>query len=324
MSRRKPTIIIAMLALAVALVWALSKDGTKPAAAIRFAYQDRIGDAACIIAIEQGYFVEEGVQIESFRFNSGPACAEALYSGSADVGTMGDTTAIIAISRDRRLRIFASHGQGEHRHRLVARPNLQASTIGELKGKTMAVKKGTSTYGGFMAFLASKRIDPASIRIIDMQPSEMPDALAAGSIDAFVASEPTPSLAELRGAQELTTMGGLGNSYPVLMLAKDKFLKERSEDVLRLLKAIQRGEDFVKQHPDKAARILSQATGLSPKVARQAMARHCFELCLDGTTLRSLEKTASFLKQWGTIEAIPDLDHAVNDRFVAYVVEPDN
>ena len=157
-----------------------------------------------------------------------------------------------------------------------------------------------------------------------MRPSEMPDALAAGSVDAFVASEPTPSLAEVRGARELATMGGLDNSYPILILAREKFLEERPEDVRRFLKAIQKSEDFIEQHPDETALILSQVTGLSPQVARQAAARHCFALCLDDNTLGSLERTASFLKQCGTIDSIPNFDHAVDGRFVSYAIELDN
>jgi len=48
----------------------------------------------------------------------------------------------------------------------------------------------------------------------------MPEALSAGSIDAYVASEPTPSLAEARGARVMGTPGGLGNSYPLLTVQR--------------------------------------------------------------------------------------------------------
>ena len=207
---------VAVVALAIAAVFH-SQDMSNSEPAIRFAYQNRIGSAACVVAVENDFFTDEELKIEPFRFNSGPACAEALYSGSADIGTMGDTTALITVSRDDRFVIIASHGQGEHRHRLMVDRNASITMVENLRGKTVGVKKGTSTYGGFLLLLASRQLDPAEIRILDMRPSEMPDALAAGSIDAFVASEPTPSLAEMRGARELATMGGLGNTYPTLL-----------------------------------------------------------------------------------------------------------
>ncbi|MBW1902363.1 MAG: ABC transporter substrate-binding protein, partial [Deltaproteobacteria bacterium] len=60
-----------------------------------FAYQDRVADAISIIAAEKGFFKEQGLSLVLKRFSSGPECMEALASGSADFGTMGDTTAII-------------------------------------------------------------------------------------------------------------------------------------------------------------------------------------------------------------------------------------
>ena len=56
---------------------------------IRFAYQDRVADAASIVALEEGIFSAAGLQIKRMRFSSGPATSEALYTGAADIGTMG-------------------------------------------------------------------------------------------------------------------------------------------------------------------------------------------------------------------------------------------
>ena len=88
------------------------------------------------------------------RFSSGPACAEALYSGAADIGGMGDTTAIIMTARSPAFVIIASHATGEHRHRVMVRNDSRLQTLNDLKGKRLGVKKGTSTYGGLLAALS--------------------------------------------------------------------------------------------------------------------------------------------------------------------------
>ena len=301
---------IAAIVLAVAIVF--YAGNTSGESAIRFAYQNRIGSVACVIASENHYFADEGLKIEPFRFNSGPACAEALYSGSADIGTMGDTTALITVSRDDRFVIIASHGQGEHRHRLMVDRNSRITMVEDLRGKTVGVKKGTSTYGGFLLLLASRQLDPAEIRILDMRPSEMPDALAAGSIDAFVASEPTPSLAEMRGARELATMGGLGNTYPILILARRELLRAQPDQVARFLRAIQRAEEAIRTTPDATAATLAQITGLSPEVAQNAMTRHRYTLSLDTTIIESLRQTATFLRDQGIIASAPNFEDAID------------
>jgi len=289
---------------------------------VRFAYQNRIGSAACMVAVEGGYFAEAGLAIEPFRFNSGPACAEALYSGSADIGTMGDTTAIITVSRDDRFAIIASHGQGEHRHRLMVRGDSSVEAVEGLRGKTVGVKKGTSTYGGFLLLLAAREMEPSAIRIVDMKPSEMPDALAAGSIEAFVASEPTPSLAQMRGARELATMGGLGNSYPILILARRDLLRERREAVVQFLRALRRAEETIETAPEGTAETLARITGLAPEVAESAMARHRYALSLDSAIVESLRRTAAFLQSQGTIASVPDFADAVEAQYLQEAAPP--
>jgi len=308
-------VVIVWIALVLALGGLSCSDEADSAnRPIRFAYQNRIGSAACIVAVEGGYFEREGLHVGPFRFNSGPACAEAIYSGSADIGTMGDTTAIITVSRDDRFVIIGSHGQGEHRHRLVVAVDSAIHSVGDLRGRTLGVKKGTSTYGGLLLLLAQKEIDPAEIRIIDMKPNEMPDALAAGSIDAFVASEPTPSLAEQRGACELTTLGGVGNTYPILILARRDLVTERPEQVTRFLRAIQKAERTIQTDPNGTARTLAAIASLSPEVTRGVMNRHTYELTLAPPILESLTQTAAFLEAQGTIDAVPDLTHAADSN----------
>ncbi|MDY0167212.1 MAG: aliphatic sulfonate ABC transporter substrate-binding protein [Thermoguttaceae bacterium] len=301
------TIACVLLALAAAFVVLWSIVGRNDDRPIRLAYQNHIGSAVCIVAVEERFFEREGIAVEGFPFSSGPACAEAIYSGSADIGTMGDATAVITASRGGPYRILASHGQGEHRHRLVAGENAPIHSTSDLVGKALAVKKGTSAYGGLLVWLAANNVEPASIRILDMGPSEMPDALAAGSIDAFVASEPTPSFSEARGARQVATLGGLGNQYPILIMANTRLLQDRPDDVRAAMRAFQKAAEFIEENPDAAAQIVARATGLPEHLAQRVMARHVYRISLDDDIVRSLHATARFLEDEGILQAVPDL-----------------
>ena len=185
-------IVIAILAVASIYYWYHAKLESERRT-VRFAYQDRIADAAAIIAVKKGFFEEEGLILKTSVFTSGPACSEAIVSGAADIGTMGDTTGIIAISNFP-VKIVASHGGGEHRHRIIARNGSGINSISDLKGKRVAIKFGTSTYGGFLLFAEKNNLSLDEMTLIDMKPIDMPAAIAAGSVDAVVASEPSPSL----------------------------------------------------------------------------------------------------------------------------------
>lgn len=294
---------------------------TKP---IRFAFQNRIGSAIPMVAVEKGFFKQQGLVIKPLRFNSGPACAEALYSGSADIGTMGDTTAIFATVQNANLKIIASHSAGEHRHRLIVQNAAPYQTLEDLRGKRIGIKKGTSTHGGFLAALLAGNIPRAAITVVDLNPNTMPAALMAGSIDAFAASEPTPSLAEQKGGRELITFGGLGNQYPIMMLAHASFLINREKDLLCFVAALRSAEAFVRKNPDETVKIMGDATGLPSEVTRRAMKRHSYRLTLDEVILSSLRDTAQFLKEQNKIKQLPDLSTAATPRFLNRLTEAEN
>lgn len=273
---------------------------------IRFAYQDRIGSVLPIVAVKKGFFAEQGLTIKPLRFNSGPACAEALYAGSADIGGMGDTAAILMVARHPQFVIFASHATGEHRHRLMVRPDSTIHTLGDLTGKRVAVKKGTSTHGGLLAVLNEAQVDPAGLELVDLDPPTMVTALQAGSVDAFAASEPTPSVAEEKGAKQLLTLGGQGNFYPVLLLTRREFLQQNKEQMLRFVRALHQAQDYVAAHGEETVAMMASETGLSHSAARSALHRHYYSLRFDAAILASLQQTARFLHKQKMIETVPD------------------
>ena len=296
------------------LLQACSKDTTKPSAAeapaaepIRFSYQNRIGSAIPILAVEKGLFAKHGLTVIPSRFNSGPACAEALYTGAADIGAMGDTTSIIAMARKAPLRLLVSHACGEHRHRLIVAGDAPFRTVQDLVGKRVGIKKGTSTYGGFLKYLAANGISPDNIEVVNLKPATMPDALAAGSVDAFAASEPTPSLGEMRGGRELATFGGLGNTYPIMMLVTERLVQDRPEDLTRFLAALAEAERFIEAQRGEAVAFIAESIGLPEDVTAKAMDRHTLRLTLGDATLKSLRETAGFLRDQGVIKTVPDL-----------------
>lgn len=307
--------LAALLALACGCGEREPRSADVTGAAVRFAYQDRIADAASIIAVEKDFFAEEGLVVKTLVFSSGPACSEALLTASADIGTMGDTTAVIAAARSP-VKIIASHGGGEHRHRIIVAADSPIRSPTDLVGRSIAVKKGTSTYGGLLAWAESRGLDLSKVKVTDMRPDDMADALLSGAIDAMVASEPTPSLVEDRGGRELATLGGLGNTYPILLVARDEFLADHKEAVTRFMRAMSRAASFIAQSPEEAAAIVARKTGLSQATAERAMSHHYYGLQLDDSTMASLQKIADFLVEQKTLDSPPDLPAAVDKRYL--------
>lgn len=305
-----------------ATLWALGMFASCGAAlaggapALRLAYQDRVGSVIPIIALHEGYFKEAGLDLTPLRFSSGPACSEALYSGAADVAAMGDTAALIMTARNPGMVMLASHATGEGRHRVMVRADSPLTTLADLKGKKLGVKKGTSTYGGVLAALAKAGIPAGSVEIVDLSPPTMTEALLAGSIDAFAASEPTPSVAETKGARQLADLSGLGNEYPIMLLARKKYVAANTRALTLFFAALKKAEAYAAAHPGETARIMAGQTGLPLPATRAALARHVYALRLDDAIVKSLGATADFLVREKVIPAAPDMTVVIDREFV--------
>lgn len=309
--------VIAVVFLSAGLIYTWHMGRQDRVATLVFAYQDRGADAASIIAIEMGFFEMEGVRVEGKRFTSGPESTQALISGAVDVGTMGDTTAIVTVANQgENFHIIASHGSGEHRHRIIVRKDSPIQEISHLEGKRIAVRKGTSTHGGLLRFSEKFGLD-LSDEIMDMSPSLQLTALESGEVDAIVASEPTPSIAEYRGyGRELATLGGLDNTYPILLVVNVSYGQRNPDRVVAFLRGMERAVNFIQENPQDSARILANVSGLPVEVVERNMEFHDIKLVMDRQTVESLHAMARFLAMEGSISKQPDLDTVVDTRFL--------
>ncbi len=273
---------------------------------MRLAYGKKIHYAPQIIALKQGYFDEEGLAVEAKAVQAGIQAAEALASGSADIAVMGDAPGIIAASKVP-VKIVASYGGGENMHRIVA------------KGKRVAIQMGSSTHGGFLAFLAKHGLSTADLELVPLNPRDMPEAMITNQIDAGVGSEPWPTNIEekVEGSYQVATLSGLGNNYPLVMLVSEPYAEEHPEAVAAALRATQKAVDFMHEHPEEAAVMISETTGVPAERERKIMDTLEWGVVLDDATVESLKQTAEFLHSQEKIGAVPDWGRVIDKSFIS-------
>jgi len=285
---------------------------------LRLAYGAKIHYAPQIIALKKGFFATEGLEVEAKTVQAGIQAAEAMTSGSADAAVMGDAPAIIAVASGMPLKIVASYGGGEKMHRLVAAANSGIHKPADLVGKRVAVQMGSSTHGAFLLFLSKHKVDAKDVKLVPLDPSDMPEAMTSGQIDAAVGSEPWPSNIEerVKGSYDVATLSGLGNNFPLVMLVTDRYAKECPEAVVAALRAIQKAVNFMHQHPDQAAALISETTGVPAVKEQKVMQTLAWGVVLDNATINSLKQTADFLYRQGKISQLPDWGKVLDRSFV--------
>jgi aliphatic sulfonates family ABC transporter substrate-binding protein len=287
---------------------------------VRIAYVQKIHYAPTIIAVKQGYFEAEGIKVKPviLAAGTGIVAAEALISGSADAAVMGDAPAIYAIASGKPLKIVACYGGGEKMHRIIAGKDSGIRKAQDLTGKTIAVNFGSSTHGALMLYLKKNGLDLSQVKIMNLNSSDMPEALATGQIDAVAGSEPIPSTVEMGAPEsyELTTLSGLGNSYPLVLVVSTELAADNPRAVSALVRATAKAVRLMNEEPQRAAEIIAGATGATPQFELKVMQALEWRVRLDQEVRDSLEQTRDFLFDIKKIPVKPDLDKFFDERFL--------
>jgi NitT/TauT family transport system substrate-binding protein len=265
----------AVMGLAMVFLLTLFMGGAWAGQPVRIGYlQADIHQLSCWVAIEKGFYKEQGLDVEvAGIFKAGPEEMSAFAAGELDMGYVGEAPATTAVAN------------GAAKVQVLAQVNTEGSAI--MVGKDAAIAKVTQLAGKSVAvpghstvqdFLVRKALDqnkvPAGkVKIMVVKPPEMIGALRTKQIDAFIAWEPYPAKARTMGVGKvLITSAKIWPGHPCCVLVADeKFLKDRPDDAMKMVAAHVKATDFINQHPKEALAIGVKYTGMDAKTVGLAM-----------------------------------------------------
>jgi ABC-type nitrate/sulfonate/bicarbonate transport system substrate-binding protein len=178
------------------------------AASIHMGYIGISSDAGIFIALDKGYFKEQGVDVSLERFGLGADQMALLGAGRLQVASGAlSPTLFNAVARGLPISVVADKGsfrKGFGFNVLVVRKALvdsgQFKTLRDLKGRVMAVP-GAGSVINFEDYLILKKggLTPQDVTTEYIDLADQPAAMANGKLDAAVMVEPFATAAEARG-----------------------------------------------------------------------------------------------------------------------------
>ena len=217
------------------------------------------------VAIEEGYFAEEGLDLTLVTGFGADKVLTALISGEADIGFMGAEASIYAYQEgatDPAVN-FAQLTQRAGNF-LVAREEMPDFKWEDLKGKkVLGGRKGGMPEMVFEYILKNNGIDPAADLEID-QSLDFGSTAAAFTGDASAAFtvefEPSATALEKEGAGYVVASLGVDSGYVpyTSYSAKTSFLNENPQVIQSFTTALQKGMDYVQSHtPEEIAQVIA-------------------------------------------------------------------
>jgi ABC-type nitrate/sulfonate/bicarbonate transport system substrate-binding protein len=294
MKRRRVMIAtVAALAALVILGAACSKDSGKARmqrTAIRLACVMNPDLAPVHIAIAQGFFAAEGLDVAVKPFTVGKTALAAVIQGESDLATALETPVMLAILGGAKICIVAAIATSDRNLAIVANRGAGIAVAADLVGRTIGVTKGTAADYFLNSFLVAQGIEAGEVRIVDAQPGEIVEALRTGRIAAAVLWAPLIDQASGALAEKGIVFYG-GNIYTAtdLISGDTAFVKSRPEAIKGFIRALIRAEDFMKKNPEMAMTLIAKYASIDEAGLRANLALFRFKVALDQSLLLTLE-----------------------------------
>ena len=219
--------------------------------------------APMYVAIEEGYFEEEGIEVELVNGLGADKTMTAVLSGESEIGFMGSEASVYVYNEGATDYVvnFAQLTQRAGNF-LVSRESETDFEMTDLKGKTvLGGRKGGMPQMVFEYILKKYGMDPATdlniIQNIDFGMTAQ--AFSGGSGDYTVEFEPSATALEKEGAGYVVSSLGVESGYVpyTAFSAKKSYIEKNPEVIEGFVKALQKGMDYVSSHtPEEIAEII--------------------------------------------------------------------
>ena len=213
--------------------------------------------APLYLAIENGYFEEEGLKINLPNGGGADKSMTAVLSGTADIGLMGPETVIYVHNQNKEdaPKVFGQLTQrdGAFLVSRVAEPNFKWSN---LRGKEiLAGRKGGVPAMTFEYILNElDMVNGTDFNLnFDVQFNLMTSAFLNGTADYCTVFEPTASEYQASGKWHIVaSVGAQGGDIPYTsFIALESYIQNNADTLKSFLKAIRKAHEFMSTHTEK-------------------------------------------------------------------------
>jgi ABC-type nitrate/sulfonate/bicarbonate transport system substrate-binding protein len=291
---------------------------------LRLAVHTSTLGAADVIAIRQGFFKQEGLEVDWRRFVLGKDGRDAMIAGAIDINHTAPTPFVIGLDKGVPASAIAINSYFCGTNHIVVAKSSDINSVAQLKGKKIGLPKGTITEHIFLT-----RVVPGNgLKKGDVDVANIPDAkdrmpsLVAKAIDAAVLNDPFVSIGEHEGLIRSLENFCKYDILPFLVTATNKIIKENPDAVVAYLRGWLRAIKLLKEQPEKAAAIYAEeqkemGREVPVAVLDKGLRRMRWEPEVNAEMDRYMADEVKELMATGQIKTAPDVAKAINKEPLA-------
>ena len=282
-----------------------------------------------LVLKEQGLlekeFAAKGIEIRWVQSLGSNKALEFLNASSLDFGSTAGSAALIARINGNPIKAIYDYSGAEWTA-LVTRKDSGIKTVADLRGKRIAVTRGTDPHVFLVRALAKAGLSEKDVKLVLLQHGDGRAALDRGDVDAWAGLDPIMAAAEIENGDILFYRDRSANSGGFLNV-RESFAQEHPEAVREVLAAYEAARLWALAHPAELRALVTKVTKLPPEVvARQLDERTDLSNSVIGDAQRQSVLDAGLaLREAGVLPASTDvkaaLDGLIDRRFRAASVK---
>lgn len=290
---------------------------------------DQKGTAAQVLLKAAGLLSGIPYHVQWSTFTSGPPMLEAANDNAIDIGQVGNTPPIFSAAANGNIDIVGALRSSVGDSVLVP-TNSPIHTLADLRGRTIAVAKGSSANGTLLNTLNRAGLKPTDVTISYLQPADAYAAFSQGSIAAWAIWDPYVSEAVHNlGARELVsgtnalrgtglaTGTPLSNGY-TFQVANRSSLRDPGKNaaIADYVTRIAKADLWAKGHLSQWASMYAQQTGIPLDIATSAVSKITLvPILIDDSVVAGEQKLADAFTSAGQLPGHVDVSAFVDRRY---------
>ena len=275
-----------------------------------------IADVAPVfVGIKQGYFKEQGIELDPQFAAGGAAITPAVLSGDFDIGFSNTVSLLIAASKGLPVQIVSQGvlgGPDESKPwaDVLIPKGSDVKTPKDLEGKTIAANTLNNICEVTInATLEEKGVDVSKLEYTEIPFPDMIGALEKGRVDAACVVEPFVSQGKAAGMKGIDPFYArtAPNLTVATYFASKELISSQPELVDRFKTAMEKSLQYAQENPDAVREVLPEYTQI-PKEAAEKINLPSWEADLHEDTIQKLSELS---EKYGLIEEQPNLDELI-------------
>ncbi|WP_245867765.1 hypothetical protein SPSIL_011750 [Sporomusa silvacetica DSM 10669] len=263
MNLKKKMSIVAVTVIATLL---LSACGQKPVTkaedfVLKIGYMGSLCEAPLHMAVEKGFFAEEGLHVDLIKLAPGTAF-EAITAGTVDAGFGLLASLMQPLSNG--LPIKVTTGLHTGCDKVLVPKDAGIKTLADLKGKRIGVPSMTSS----PIIFAKRALADAGVSVTEKNMevefivfslSDLPIALKNGAVDALAMNDPTAAIAQrefsLNTLVDSAVTEPYSHQYCCSAYVRDNIAQDYPEVAAKYTRAMQKASAWIQKNQDETAKI---------------------------------------------------------------------